>query len=124
MTTAERPRAAVYCEGAFTSSNGKTAHGLVRRSGTLIDINENPQAKKEQSIAQVFDKIKLDKEMQKRKLKSRLLLQVHDELIFEVPEDELAEMQKLAPDIMSTSIKLSLPLKVDVKTGRNWGQLE
>ncbi|MFH2007677.1 MAG: DUF1611 domain-containing protein [bacterium] len=32
MTTAERPRAAVYCEGAFTSSNGKTAHGLVRRS--------------------------------------------------------------------------------------------
>jgi len=68
--------------------------------------------------------VKLDKEMIKRRLKSKLLLQVHDELIFEVPGDELAEMRELVPHIMSTSLELSLPLRVDVKTGENWGQME
>ena len=68
--------------------------------------------------------VQLDREMTERNLKSKLLLQVHDELIFEVPEDELDEMKKLAPRIMTTSIKLSLPLKVDIKLGKNWGQLE
>jgi DNA polymerase-1 len=68
--------------------------------------------------------VKLDKEMIKRRLKSKLLLQVHDELIFEVPGDELAEMRELVSHIMSTSLELSLPLRVDVKTGENWGQME
>ena len=68
--------------------------------------------------------VRLDEEMIKRHLKSKMLLQVHDELIFEVPEDELEEMKKLVPHIMSTSLELSLPLKVDVKTGKNWGQME
>jgi DNA polymerase-1 len=67
--------------------------------------------------------IELDREMAKRKLKSKLLLQVHDELIFEVPQDELDEMKKLVPQIMSTSLKLSVPLKVDIKSGKNWGQM-
>jgi DNA polymerase-1 len=62
--------------------------------------------------------------MIKRRLKSKLLLQVHDELIFEVPGDELAEMRELVSHIMSTSLELSLPLRVDVKTGENWGQME
>jgi DNA polymerase-1 len=68
--------------------------------------------------------VKLDSEMANRRLKSKLLLQVHDELIFEVPEAELAEMSRLVPRIMATALGLSLPLKVDVKTGKNWGQLE
>jgi DNA polymerase-1 len=68
--------------------------------------------------------IDLDQEMQKRRLKSKLLLQVHDELIFEVPEDELEEMRQLVPEIMSTALKLCIPLKVDIKTGNNWGEIE
>jgi len=48
---------------------------------------------------------------------------VHDELVFEVPEDELEEMRQLVPKIMSTALKLSVPLKVDVKTGNNWGEM-
>ncbi len=68
--------------------------------------------------------VQLDREMAKQKLQSKLLLQVHDELIFEVPEDEIAEMRQLAPEIMATSIKLSLPLKVDLKMGKNWGDME
>jgi DNA polymerase-1 len=53
-----------------------------------------------------------------------MLLQVHDELIFEVPEAELEEMSQLVPKIMSTALELSVPLKVDVKTGTNWGEME
>ena len=68
--------------------------------------------------------INLDREMGRRQLKSKMLLQVHDELIFEVPEEELELMCRLVPETMSTAIELSVPLKVDVKTGANWGEME
>jgi DNA polymerase-1 len=68
--------------------------------------------------------INLFREMQKRHLKSKMLLQVHDELLFEVPEDESEEVCKLVPDVMSSSLKLTVPLKVDINTGKNWGELK
>ncbi len=68
--------------------------------------------------------INLYREMNKRQLKSKMMLQVHDELIFEVPEEELKLMRQLVPQIMSTALELSLPLKVDIKTGNNWGEME
>jgi DNA polymerase-1 len=68
--------------------------------------------------------INIDREMGKRQLKSKMLLQVHDELVFEVPKDELELMCQLVPEIMSNGIELSIPLKVDVKTGVNWGEME
>jgi len=68
--------------------------------------------------------INLDREMAKRKLKSQMLLQVHDELIFEVPKAEEKEMGKLAAELMSSAIELSVPLKVDIKTGPNWGEMK
>ena len=68
--------------------------------------------------------INLYREMKERGLKSKMLLQVHDELVFEVPESELKEMQELVPRLMSTAIKLSIPVKVDTKVGRNWGEMK
>ncbi len=68
--------------------------------------------------------INLYREMQKRQLKSQMLLQVHDELVFEVPAEELEEIRQLVPEIMSTALKLSIPLKVDIKSGQNWGELK
>jgi len=68
--------------------------------------------------------INLDREIAKRKLKSQMLLQVHDELIFEVPKAEEKEMGKLAAELMTSAIELSIPLKAAVKTGRNWGEME
>ncbi len=68
--------------------------------------------------------VRLDREMAQRKLKSKLLLQVHDELIFEVPEDELGEMKKLVSRVMSAALELSVPVKVEIKTGKNWGEME
>ncbi len=68
--------------------------------------------------------INLHREMQKRQLKSKMLLQVHDELVFEVLQEELEEMRQLVPQIMSTALKLSVPLRVGIKTGNNWGEME
>ncbi|MBI4295746.1 MAG: DNA polymerase I [Chloroflexi bacterium] len=68
--------------------------------------------------------ISLDREMTKLQLKSKMLLQVHDELVFEVPDDEVEEMRHLVPDIMTHAILLSVPLKVDIKTGKNWGEMD
>jgi len=68
--------------------------------------------------------INLHREMQKRQLKSKMLLQVHDELIFEVPQHEMEEMKRLVAETMSSAIKLSVPLKVDIKIGNNWGEMK
>lgn len=53
-------------------------------------------------------------------LKTRLLLQVHDELIFEAPQDELEILKKLVPDVMEHALELKVPLKVDYAYGPTW----
>jgi len=68
--------------------------------------------------------IDLHREMDRRGLRSKMILQVHDELVFEVPKEELEEMRGLVEEMMPGAMKLSVPLKVEVKVGRNWGQLE
>ena len=55
---------------------------------------------------------------------SRMLLQIHDELVFEVPPDELDAMRELLQKEMSGVMPLAVPLKVDLKTGHNWAQCE
>jgi DNA polymerase-1 len=66
--------------------------------------------------------IRISDELRHRKLRTRMVLQVHDELIFEVPEDELWIRDKIR-DVMQTVVQLSVPLTVDVKQGRTWEQL-
>jgi DNA polymerase-1 len=68
--------------------------------------------------------INLYGEMEKRKLKSKMLLQVHDELVFEVPDGEMTTMCKLVPEVMDSALELSVPLKVDTKSGKNWGEMK
>ncbi|MNU07426.1 DNA polymerase I [compost metagenome] len=60
------------------------------------------------------------KRLEDEKLKSRMLLQVHDELVFEVPAEELEMMKKLVPDVMAGALKLDVPLQADVSFGANW----
>ncbi|MBP2002520.1 DNA polymerase-1 [Paenibacillus shirakamiensis] len=62
----------------------------------------------------------MNEALKEHKLKSRMLLQVHDELVFEVPEDELEIMKKLVPETMERALPLSVPLKADVSEGLNW----
>jgi len=67
--------------------------------------------------------IRLLDEMRQRQVRSRMILQVHDELVFEVPEDELRAMTALVKEVMEGALKLAVPLTVEVKTGRHWGEI-
>jgi DNA polymerase-1 len=62
----------------------------------------------------------MDKELKERKLRSVMLLQVHDELVLEVPPEELELMTSLVPETMEKAIELSVPLKAEVSSGTNW----
>lgn len=64
--------------------------------------------------------VNMAQRMEEERLESRMLLQVHDELIFEVPEHELEQMCKLVPDVMEKALSLDVPLKVDVNYGKSW----
>ncbi|WP_339260135.1 DNA polymerase I [Paenibacillus sp. FSL R5-0713] len=64
--------------------------------------------------------VQMDEALRERQLKSRMLLQVHDELVFEVPADELELMKELVPEVMEKALELSVPLKAEVSFGDNW----
>ena len=68
--------------------------------------------------------INIDKEMADRRLRSRMCIQVHDELIFEVAPGELDEMTDLVVDLMPAAMDLAVPLNVEVKSGDAWGHME
>jgi DNA polymerase-1 len=68
--------------------------------------------------------IRIDAELRERKLGSKMLLQVHDELVFEVPESEVDTVKRLVTDRMENVYQLKVPLKVDVGVGPNWRDLE
>jgi len=67
--------------------------------------------------------VELHREMEKRGLRSKMILQVHDELVFEIPPEELDLMKELVSKIMPDALKLSVPLKIDIKIGKNWGEM-
>ncbi len=64
--------------------------------------------------------VRMADELGQRGLRSRMLLQVHDELLFEAPADEVATLQALAVEVMESALPLEVPLKVDVKVGADW----
>ncbi|MGZ4731590.1 MAG: DNA polymerase I [Terriglobales bacterium] len=68
--------------------------------------------------------IRIDAALHERNLKSRMTLQVHDELVFEVPEEEVEAMRTLVRDQMEQVHPLSVPLLVEVGAGKNWRDLE
>ncbi len=68
--------------------------------------------------------IRIDAALQERKLKSRMTLQVHDELVFEVPEKEVETMQPLVREQMEKVHELAVPLLVEMEVGPNWRDLE
>ena len=68
--------------------------------------------------------IQIDHELDARKLKSRMLLQVHDELVFEVPQPEIEAMRELVRDKMENVYQLKVPLAVEIGVGPNWRDVE
>ncbi len=68
--------------------------------------------------------IALDRKLAERKLKTRMILQVHDELLFDVPNDETEEVESLVREEMEGVVKLNVPLVADLGFGPNWRDLK
>lgn len=74
------------------------------------------------SAADIIKKamIDLDHRIKQEKLQAKLLLQVHDELILEAPEDEIEILKEIVPEMMERIVEISVPLKVDYSYGESW----
>ncbi|MCS1351594.1 DNA polymerase I [Mechercharimyces sp. CAU 1602] len=64
--------------------------------------------------------VEMDHELRERGLESRMLLQVHDELVFEVPQHEIDTLTQLVKEVMEGTVSLRVPLKVEVSSGSSW----
>ncbi|MBU2063270.1 MAG: DNA polymerase I [Candidatus Omnitrophica bacterium] len=64
------------------------------------------------------------RKLQEKGLKAVMVLQVHDELVFDVPEKELDRVREIVKDTMENVIKLKVPIKVSLKTGKNWKDMK
>jgi len=68
--------------------------------------------------------VKIHDQIKEHKLKSQMLIQVHDELVFDVPLADLNGFSRFVKDTMENVLKLDVPIKVNIKKGRNWLQME
>ncbi|MDD5398832.1 MAG: DNA polymerase I [Dehalococcoidia bacterium] len=94
---------------------------LARESAERMAINMPVQGTSADIIKIAM--VNLHREMKKRGMKTMMILQVHDELVFEAPPDELETIKQLVLDIMPGAMKLVVPLKIDIKVGQNWGEM-
>ena len=119
---------------AFEDGYVRTAMGHIRYIPEIRSSNKTIRSMAERvavntviqgTAAEIMKKamIAMAREMKKRNLRSRMLLQVHDELIFEVPEAEIEEMESLVRSCMESAMVLSVPLKVGLETAGRWGEM-
>ena len=91
---------------------------MVRSAGERIALNTPIQG----TAADILKKamVEIYDEFKKQGLKSKMLIQVHDELVFNVLNDEVETVKKIVKNIMENTYKLDVPLVVDIETGSNW----
>ena len=96
----------------------KSKNYMIRSSGERMALNTPIQG----TAADILKKamVEIYNEFNKRGLKSKMLIQVHDELVFNVLKSELDEVTNIVRDIMENTFILSVPLKVDIEYGNNW----
>jgi len=99
----------------------KQGNYRVRAAGERQAINAPVQGTAADIIKAAM--IKLDSRL-KKDFKAKMILQVHDELVFEVPDKELETVAPVVRDLMENTFKLSVPLVVEMKVGQNWGEME
>jgi DNA polymerase-1 len=92
----------------------------VRNSAERMAINMPIQG----TAAEIMKKAMIEIKSKIKNQKSKLILTVHDELVFECPASDARKSAIEIKEIMENVIKLSVPLKVDVKTGKNWEEME
>ena len=100
----------------------RSPNGQIRAAAERVAVNMPVQGAASDIIKIAMNTI--DAELRERAMKTKMILQVHDELIFEGPRKEGTALQELLLRVMPRSLELTVPLKVDVKVGKNWGELE
>ena len=100
--------------------NARNIH--VRRASERAAINMPIQGTAADIIKIAM--IRIMDRMTELSMRSKMILQVHDELIFEVPKDELDALSEVVMELMPASLSLAVPLAVELKTGDTWGDLE
>ena len=96
----------------------KSSNYMIRSSGERMALNTPIQG----TAADILKKamVELYDELNKQKLKSKILLQVHDELILNVVDSEVEKVKKIVKEVMENTYKLQVPLKVEIDLGYNW----
>ena len=95
-----------------------SSNHVVRSMGERMALNTPIQGSSADILKMAM--IKIDKYFEDNNIKSTMLLQVHDELIFNVIKEEEEEVRKIVSNIMESIIKLDVPLKVSIEEGNNW----
>jgi DNA polymerase I len=93
-------------------------NGTVRKMAERIAINAPIQGLAADLIKIAM--IEIQKCISEKKLKSRLIMQIHDELVFEVHKDEVSQMKVIVKEKMEHAIDLNVPLEVNISAGKNW----
>lgn len=99
-------------------SNNQT----IRKFGERIAVNSPIQGSAADIIKAAM--VQIDKEIQAKGLKTKMILQVHDELVFEVPDGEVEKAAPVVKKLMENSMTLDVPLIVELKEGLNWGEMK
>ncbi|MFM2320587.1 MAG: polymerase, partial [Pseudomonadota bacterium] len=122
--TREQARAQGYVETLFGRRlflpDIKARHAATRQYAERTAINAPMQG----SAADIIKKamIAVDHWLRASQLKTQMILQVHDELVFEVPVEELAQVEVKIPELMMQAVSLSVPLLVETGVGSNWDE--
>ncbi|MBT1074946.1 DNA polymerase I [Geobacter grbiciae] len=98
----------------------KSANGNIRAFAQRNAVNYPIQGSAADIIKEAM--VKVMARMRRDGVGSRLIMQVHDELVFEVPENEVVAMEQLVQHEMEHAVALRVPLKVDINHGRNWSE--
>ncbi len=99
----------------------KSSSSTARQDGRRMAINTPVQGSAADIIKVAM--INIDRRLREMNLKSRMIIQIHDELLFEVPQDEVEALRRMVVEEMESVVQLSAPLKVDTKVGPNWAAI-
>jgi len=98
----------------------KSTNKNTRQLGERLAINTPIQGSASDIIK--LSMLNIWRRLKKEKLRAKMLLQVHDELLFEVPEEEKDRVKALVREEMESPVELQIPLKVDIGIGKNWAE--
>jgi DNA polymerase-1 len=100
----------------------KTTTGRVRNLAERTAVNTVIQGSAADLIKRAM--INIDQRLRDERLQARMILQIHDELVFEAPREEIVRLAALTRHEMTTALRLDVPLKVDLAVGSNWLDVE